>query len=315
MKSARSCPYCEATAREHLGIRLGAPFVRCGQCASIYMDITRGEFDSLHTGAFETSAFADDIVSVHGNNPDHRTWAEVAPYLPGHRLLEIGPGTGHLLAAAAAHGRAVSCVEHSAAHRDFIRRTWNVSSVYGSMAELSSAEPPVDAVLSINTFEHVYDVREFLRDAARRLAPKGAIFISTPNAHCILTRVAGVGWSAFKERDHVSFPSRDGLERLAARCGLRVQHAWTGELPLETPIGVAVAARDLVFERRPSSGGAAAVGHARRIEDHAAARPMRKAVRALARLAMKSAARVDLTRIVTSRLGVAATIKAVFVAA
>jgi 2-polyprenyl-3-methyl-5-hydroxy-6-metoxy-1,4-benzoquinol methylase len=306
MENARTCPYCEAIARASLGVRLGAPFVRCARCASIYMDITQREFDSLHTGAFETSTFVDDIVSVHGKEPDHRTWAEVAPYLPGHRLLEIGPGTGHLLAAAAADGRDVSCVEHSAAHRDFIRRTWNVSGVYGSMAELTDAEPQVDAVLSINTFEHVYDVREFLRDAARRLAPKGAIFISTPNAHCLLTRVVGVGWSAFKERDHVSFPSRDGLERLAARCGLRVQHAWTGELPLETPIGIAVAMRDLALERRPSARGAADVGHARRTEDGEAAKPVRRAVRALARLAMKSAAGLDPCSVVTSRLGVAA---------
>ena len=48
-----------------------------------------------------------------------------------------------------------------------------------------------------------------------------------------------------KEPDHFSIPSPESLRRVGERCGLRVLDVWSGEYPLETPLGVLVAARAL----------------------------------------------------------------------
>src|SRR5262249_10997048 len=57
-----------------------------------------------------------------------------------------------------------------------------------------------------------------------------------------------------------SIPSAEGLRKLGVRTGLTVERVWTGEYPLETPIGIAVAARDYWRERRDEANERAPSG-------------------------------------------------------
>jgi hypothetical protein len=56
----------------------------------------------------------DSIVASNGIRPSSSRWEELE--LPGTSLLEIRPGTGHLLAAAHRAGRSVTAVESSEIH-------------------------------------------------------------------------------------------------------------------------------------------------------------------------------------------------------
>src|SRR5439155_25615509 len=128
----RACPFCAAAERTAFGTRHGTPFVRCGRCASIFADLTPDEFAVRHGGVYCDTAFATDIIDALGDQPDHSTWAEIAPLFEGKTFLEIGPGSGSLVAAAQDAGWQVTALETSEANRDFIRTRRGIERVYDS---------------------------------------------------------------------------------------------------------------------------------------------------------------------------------------
>ena len=169
--------------------------------------------------------------------------------LPGGSVLEIGPGTGHLLAAARDAGCSVEAVESSAVHRDYIRDTWGISAVYPAMGDLAPGRT-FDSVVALNVFEHVYDIADFLGAVRQVLAPGGICYLSTSNARSLEAALLRTWWPMCKVHDHVSFPSPAGMAIAARRSGLRVERIWSTALPFEFPVSALAAARDRALARR-----------------------------------------------------------------
>jgi SAM-dependent methyltransferase len=201
--------------------------------------------------------------AVAGQQPQRARWDLLA--LPSGSVLEIGPGSGHLLAAAKQAGCSVEAVESSAVHRDYIRDAWGIDSVYPTMDEIP-ADHTFDTIVAINVFEHIYDIAAFLRAVRKALVPGGTLFISTPNAVSLEAAVLGTWWSMCKVHDHVSFPSSAGLAVAARENGLQVGRIWSAGLPFEFPVSALIAARDRVRARRgtglPPAGQAPDAGSA-----------------------------------------------------
>jgi len=185
--------------------------------------------------------FLSNVEEALGSQPNHQVWQEIG--LPGRTVLEVGPGSGHLLAAAAEDGRAVWGLESSEVHRQAIHARWGIDTVVGSPEEL----PPqlrFDVIVAINVVEHVYEMQSFLAGLRDRLTDAGSIFISTVNAQSAVASLVRTRWSMFREPDHVSFPSPKGLRLSALAASLRPARIWSSELPFETFVSLAVAARD-----------------------------------------------------------------------
>jgi len=216
----------------------------------VFRDITPDKFEQLHDEACPDHRFVDSSVAANGLNPASARWEELS--LPGTSLLEIGPGTGHLLAAAHRAGRTVAAVETNEIHRTFIHDTWGIHSLYPDIG----AVPPdssFDAIVAINVLEHIYDVAGFLRSIARMLAPNGVIFVSTVNGISLEAALLRAWWAMCKEHDHVSFPSPDGIARAVRASDLRAERVWSTELPFEFPISALVTVRDWAQARRGPS--------------------------------------------------------------
>jgi 2-polyprenyl-3-methyl-5-hydroxy-6-metoxy-1,4-benzoquinol methylase len=297
----RPCPFCCNESFSIFGIREDL-WIRCKGCHSVFRDITAEKFEQLHGGAFQDTHFVDSHIAVSGLEPRSALWEELA--LPGTSLLEIGPGTGDLLAAARKAGRSVTAVESSDVHRAFIRKTWDIHSVYPDLA----AVPPglsFDAVVAINVLEHIYDVAKFLRSIAAVLASNGVIFVSTANAVSLEATLLRSWWSMCKEHDHVSFPSPDGMARAAQAADLRTDRVWSTELPFELPISALVAARDWARARRGPSIAVSAGHRAGSPGEHVDTASKAR----LARL-YSVGAHVDPTSRLLGTLGRAATVKA-----
>jgi len=245
----RPCPFCCNESFSIFGTREEL-WVRCRSCRSVSRDITAEKFTQLHGEAFQDTRFVDSHIAASGFEPRSALWDELA--LPGTSLLEIGPGTGHLLAAAHKAGRSVTAVESSEVHRAFIRKTWGIHSLYPDIAAVPHGVS-FDAVVAINVLEHVYDIASFLRSIAEVLAPNGVLFVSTVNAASLEAALLRSWWSMCKEHDHVSFPSPDGMARAAQAAGLQAERVWSTELPFELPVSALVAARDWARARRVPS--------------------------------------------------------------
>lgn len=224
--------------------------MRCGSCRSVFQDITAGQFAALHDRA-QDDHFVESSVTYQGSEPATAIWNALS--LSGTSLLEIGPGTGHLLAAARNAGLQVAGVETNQIHRAYIDQAWGIDDVYASIDAVPDGQV-FENIVAINVLEHVYDVSSFLRSMTRVLAPHGVFHVSTTNAESLEAAVLRNWWSMCKEIDHVSFPSPIGIGRAARVAGLRVERVWSGELPLEFPVSVLVAARDWTRSRRPATG-------------------------------------------------------------
>jgi 2-polyprenyl-3-methyl-5-hydroxy-6-metoxy-1,4-benzoquinol methylase len=241
----RICPFCHSDSSRTVGTRVDV-WAKCLNCRSIFRDITPARSRQIHEEAFQDSEFIDSVLALAGDQPLRTRWDELA--LPGGSVLEIGPGSGHLLAAARQAGCSVEAVESSAVHRDYIRDTWGIDSVYETMDEIP-ADHTFDTIVAVNVFEHIYDIAAFLRAVRKRLVPGGTFFISTPNASSLEATVLGTWWSMCKVHDHVCFPSSAGLAAAARESGLQVRRIWSTGLPFEFPVSALVAARDRVRAR------------------------------------------------------------------
>jgi 2-polyprenyl-3-methyl-5-hydroxy-6-metoxy-1,4-benzoquinol methylase len=242
----RICPFCRSDSSRTVGTRVDV-WAKCLNCRSICRDITPARYQQIHDEAFQDSTFIDSIRAVAGQQPQRARWDSLA--LPRGSVLEIGPGSGHLLAAAKQAGCSVEAVESSAVHRDYIQDAWGIDSVYATMDEIP-ADRTFDTIVAINVFEHIYDIANFLSAVRKVLVPGGTLFISTPNAVSLEAVVLGTWWSMCKVHDHVSFPSSAGLATAARESGLRVGRIWSAGLPFEFPVSALIAARDRVRARR-----------------------------------------------------------------
>jgi hypothetical protein len=208
-------------------------------------------------------------------------------------------------------------VSKPATRTQFIQRTWGIDSVVASLDQLPRGQL-YDNVIMVNVVEHVYDVVGLMKELRGHISKDARVFISTVNAKGIVGTLAGTYWAMFKERDHVSFPSVTSLRQLADGAGYQLTRGWTAELPLETPLGLMVAARDFIKERRarrkgdPPSRFQATTMPSEPSVTHDRGRTRKK--RLLATI-YRSAKHIDPTRHMVGAVQRAATVKGVFIPA
>lgn len=137
--------------------------------------------------------------------------------LSGASVLEIGCGSGHLLAALADAGAEVEGVEPDPRCKAAMERR----GIPVATCEFDEFRPSRswDAVVHYCVLEHLVDPVAFLRRQRRLLAPEGRIILAVPDCG-----------AAFDEGDvsifihqHWSYFSSASLRRLAAAAGLRVE--------------------------------------------------------------------------------------------
>ncbi len=84
-----------------------------------------------------------------------------------------------------------------------------------------------DAVLAIETIEHLENPRAFLRELVRLAKPHGWVFVTTPNLLSLLSLITLAGkqrFAGFQDCDypaHISPVLEIDLRRIAAECGLQ----------------------------------------------------------------------------------------------
>jgi SAM-dependent methyltransferase len=204
-------------------------WARCLNCRSLFRDITPSRFTQLRDNAFPDTAPIDTTAAFIRQRPLRELWHELAR--PGNTVLQIGPGSGHLLAAARRAGCVVAAVEPSKVHRDFIRDVWNIEAVYPSLDAVPAGRD-YDTIVATDTLGRAYDVDVFLAAIRRLLAPGGTCYLSAPNARSLAASVLGSRWPACKDAGQAAFPSAAGLTLAARRGGLRVRRIWSaGRLP------------------------------------------------------------------------------------
>jgi len=140
------------------------------------------------------------------------TMRRVLGRLDGLRLLDVGCGTGFVLAALEAAGLEATGIDmHATSLR--LARTRVRGPLFLSSATDLPFFPDFDVVTLLDVIEHVEDDAAVLREAQRVLQPEGAVVISVPAGPDL--------WTTYDEvTGHKRRYDRDMLRRTIERSGL-----------------------------------------------------------------------------------------------
>ena len=145
--------------------------------------------------------------------------------LRGRRLLEVGVGSGSLLAAARAAGFDVVGCDLSPDICESVKRAYGVPVVPGAIEDVEG-QGRFDVIVANHVLEHVSDPLVFLNAVRRLLAGGGICHLAVPNIGC--PEAALSGWGSY-EPYHLLYFTPATVSALVANAGLRVFSVSTHE--------------------------------------------------------------------------------------
>lgn len=141
----------------------------------------------------------------------------------GRRVLEVGSGTGTLLALFQAHGWEVIGVEPTPSFVSFARSNFGLKIIEGFFDPDDFEAESFDVVLMGEVIEHLSDPAAVLEGTRRILKPGGTLFIDTPN----VLRPNRVRLDRFFRGEHLVWFSPRTLRAMLEKTGFKVvAHEW-----------------------------------------------------------------------------------------
>jgi len=135
-------------------------------------------------------------------------------------LLDVGAGTGLLVAEALARGLAAEGVEPSRWCVEAARRDNGVLLRCGTLRELAAElAGPYDIVMLVDVVEHTADPLGMLRAAAALTAGDGRLVVVTPDIGSPPARLAGRFWWHHRA-GHVCYFTRRSMRHALRACGM-----------------------------------------------------------------------------------------------
>lgn len=138
----------------------------------------------------------------------------------GKRLLEIGPGSGAVMARLGRLGSEVQGLDMSPAVARQIERRWGLQVTVGTLAEhvRTVGQKTYDMVVMRHVLEHFTDPYEALKDMHALLKPGGRLYVAVPNMGSWHSRFRG--WPGY-EPYHVQYFGKQSLAVLLRRSGFQ----------------------------------------------------------------------------------------------
>jgi 2-polyprenyl-3-methyl-5-hydroxy-6-metoxy-1,4-benzoquinol methylase len=186
--------------------------------------------------------FRDRIVNRHLYSTDRSRGSRsaralLAPFAPmlrrgvqlprgGNRLLDVGCGTGELMARHRELGWEVRGVEPSEIGAAACRAA-GLSVLQEPLLEADLPEASFDVVVLNHVIEHLLQPLETLVRARCLLAPGGLLEIVTPNVRGMGFRLYGSCWYSLDAPRHIHLFSASALARLGRKAGLVVDRVST----------------------------------------------------------------------------------------
>jgi SAM-dependent methyltransferase len=214
----RVCPACGG------GLRAWRPGSSvCASCGSSCRERIpdRLERDSHYAGYYEASPELSPLTTARLGE-----WARLLlPYKKTGRILEVGCGVGHFLAAATAEGFEAWGTEISTSGLSRLKeRGFHVLS--GALADLALPAEHFDSVVLFEVLEHVEDPGRYLAESRRVLRDGGLLLLTTPNFGSLSRRLLAERWRIVDPEHLVLFTGR-GLRLALKRAGFRPLRVWS----------------------------------------------------------------------------------------
>ena len=216
--------------------------VRCRHCGLVYTNPRLSDHNATYLWG---SCDDPDTIEQHGRVKGpvfdkalnriellvHRTDNALGNMPP--RLLDIGCGSGHFLAAARHRGFEVCGIEPARIPADYAEGTFHLPVIRHTILDTELPEEQFDVITAWDVIEHVSDPRAVMSRCVRWLKPNGIMALRFPSAHwqkfkgLILHRLLASERAVFAPTMHLYFFTAHTFARMCRPLGLKVERIQT----------------------------------------------------------------------------------------
>lgn len=222
----RTCPACNAGNAVPFEICPHTRLQRCPSCSLVFA-LEYGDPEEIYVDGYLSgkSDFGLDIM-----HPEFQEFLEsvavrrlkaiekvVAP--PG-RFLDVGCGSGEVLAVAQRRGWEVTGVEPVEESVRIARERRGLDVRQALLQQSGLPEHAYDVVSAFHVLEHMPNGADFLTELARWVRPGGAVVIEVPNFRSFHRRNHGASWSGLRPLEHVAHYTPATLASALTRTGI-----------------------------------------------------------------------------------------------
>jgi 2-polyprenyl-3-methyl-5-hydroxy-6-metoxy-1,4-benzoquinol methylase len=166
---------------------------------------------------------------------------------PGHRLLDIGCGTGHFLHLMQRQGYQVKGIEIDAETRERASATFGLEvSSPDQMTFTETSASAYDTITLWHVLEHVQDPRTYLSWINHALQPDGVLVLALPNCSSKDAQHYSSHWAAYDVPRHLWHFRPVDIQRLAEEAGFTLQQIR--RMPFDAYYNALMSAR---YARKP----------------------------------------------------------------
>ncbi len=231
-----ACNLCGSVESERLFEKGGLPVARCTDCGLVYANprLTQSEIWRRYSPAY----FWDEYMPAH-HAPNGQYVAEVhrqrnmrllrllQPYRRLNTLLEVGCAAGFFLKVADEEGWRTTGVEIMEPAVAYARQSLGLEVHAGTLADADLSAAGFDAVVMIETVEHLLDPAQTLQVAYELLRPEGVMLVTVPNYNSVMRHLLGTAWSVLSPAEHLYYFTETTLGQLLRKVGFRqVRAVW-----------------------------------------------------------------------------------------
>ena len=148
-------------------------------------------------------------------------WMSLVGVRTEDRVLDVGCGSGQLLASMAAMG-----FKHLTGVDPNLASDTQGNGFKLVKKDISQLDGRFDFIMLHHSFEHMENPLPALRDIHRLLDEGGAVLLRTPIANSYAWRQYGANWYQLDAPRHLFIPSVEGLNNLAEKSGFVVETAF-----------------------------------------------------------------------------------------
>lgn len=196
-------------------------WIKCASCGQLYaynfprkLVMPAAEEEELGDEIYMTSRPA--TLPILG-----RILKDILSHATGRKLLEVGAGTGELIAAALELGCEVEAVEISKRQSLRLRDLLGIQVHCQNFTEFNAAGK-YNIITMGDVVEHVTDPNAALRKACELLEDDGILWISTPNYESAFSRIMKFNDPMWNEPWHITYFSYEGFKKLLCENGFDI---------------------------------------------------------------------------------------------
>ncbi|HEX6463667.1 MAG TPA: class I SAM-dependent methyltransferase [Vicinamibacterales bacterium] len=229
------CALCGADDTRFRHHKFGLNVVQCNRCRLVYTNprLPREALVTRYSEQYFWDEYLPDLeIGRDGYVDVKRFAAHHAPLLhlfqmyhpPPGDLLDVGAAAGLFMKSAEGAGWHVKGLEPMAPAAAFARDRLGLDVVQSTVEEAPFAPGSFDAVVMLETIEHVMDPVGVLSGVHRVLRNRGLLVLTTPNWEAFTRHALGEQWAAISPAEHLYLFSEATLTAVLKKAGFSWVH-------------------------------------------------------------------------------------------